>query len=174
MTMSSLSNSQNDKTPSADQSSSGAEPQIPQPPTHFLLGNIPDIEAAAPAESFYKLSKIYGPIFQLDFKTEKRIIIASYEYWKDVCDESRFEKTTVGNLDMVRNILGDGLFTARSNEAVRRPKASIIIELKHYSELGRSSSYLDAIVWSTRNQEDVSANDGHRLTAHIEVGSDGP
>ncbi|KAI4161191.1 MAG: hypothetical protein LQ342_005087 [Letrouitia transgressa] len=102
--------------------SSSTKPQdkvelpIPQPPSHFLTGNLLDINAAEFAESIYKLVKIYGPIFKLELPSRRLVIVSGYELFKDTCDEARFEKTTLGNVDEVRNVLGDGLFTAKSDE----------------------------------------------------------
>lgn len=46
-----------------------------------------------------------------------RIIVGSVELLNEVCDEKRFVKTvSAGGLLQVRNLTGDGLFTARHNE----------------------------------------------------------
>ena len=41
---------------------------IPQPPQHLfgILGNLPDIDPAFPARSFWNMSELYGSIFKVN------------------------------------------------------------------------------------------------------------
>ena len=58
---------------------------------------------------------ILGPIFRLSPGTGKkdRIFVCSAELLNEICDEKRFVKNpTTGGLTEVRNLTGDGLFTA--------------------------------------------------------------
>lgn len=44
------------------------------------------------------------------------LFASSYGVAKDLCDEKRFQKAVVGPLEEVRNLGGDGLFTAHNGE----------------------------------------------------------
>jgi cytochrome P450 / NADPH-cytochrome P450 reductase len=104
-------------------STSGTKPEedhtlipIPQPPTSWFRGNLPDIDPSFMISSVWKLADIWGPIFQLDFVARKMIVISNHEMIDEVCDDSRFQKFVSGNLEQTRALLGDGLFSAYSEE----------------------------------------------------------
>lgn len=107
------------QTPVADSHSEptgNADLPIPQPPTHFLAGNLPDIDPSSFADSLIRLAKLYGPIFKVQLGSRCEIVISDHQLINSVCNDEQYEKTTVGNVDQLRNLLGDGLFTARSDE----------------------------------------------------------
>lgn len=109
------------QTPVVDshsESTGSADLPIPQPPTHFLAGNLPDIDPSSFADSLIHLAKLYGPIFKLRLGSRNQIVISDHEKIDSVCNDEQYEKTTLGNVNEVRNLLGDGLFTARSDEQV--------------------------------------------------------
>ncbi|KAG5659087.1 hypothetical protein KAF25_000289, partial [Fusarium avenaceum] len=56
-----------------------------------------------------------GPIVRLSLPKE-RIFVASYEFAKELFDETRFVKAVTGPLAQVRELAGDGLFTALPEE----------------------------------------------------------
>ena len=93
---------------------------IPQPPTHYFVGNVPDIDPTDAPGSFTRLAEIYGEIFQLDLpgRARKTIIVSSYDTISDCCDWDRFEKPIDGTLKQVRALTGDGLFTSYPGEKV--------------------------------------------------------
>ena len=47
------------------------------------------------------------------------IIVNSVELVNDVSNEKRFFKSVVGPLQLVRNAIGDGLFTVRPSHSLR-------------------------------------------------------
>ncbi|CAI6265607.1 unnamed protein product [Periconia digitata] len=89
---------------------------IPQPPPSLFLGNIGDIDPTNMPESFWRLAETYGDIFRLQIAGRNLIICSSYETVKDTFDWSRFEKPIMGTLVELRAMVGDGLFTARTDE----------------------------------------------------------
>ncbi|TPX63122.1 unspecific monooxygenase [Spizellomyces sp. 'palustris'] len=89
---------------------------IPQPPSTFLLGNVGEIDSEFPLGSFERLADLYGPIYRLDIAGRKQTFISSQELVDEVCDEKNFEKGVQGALVELRNLLGDGLFTAYNEE----------------------------------------------------------
>ncbi|EJD48679.1 cytochrome P450 [Auricularia subglabra TFB-10046 SS5] len=90
--------------------------RIPQPPTIPFLGNILDIDVELPVSSFHLLTKQYGDIFQLYFAGRRRVFVSGHALCQELCDETRFCKSTRGPLDQVRNLTGDALFTAHDGE----------------------------------------------------------
>ncbi|KAG8757092.1 hypothetical protein FRC11_004809 [Ceratobasidium sp. 423] len=90
---------------------------IPHPPRIPLLGNLTDIDLDLPAKSTELLAKKYGEVFSLKIAGEKIIMICSVKLAQEVLDESRFHKHIESTLEEVRNLVGDGLFTARQGEA---------------------------------------------------------
>lgn len=91
---------------------------IPQPPTRWLTGNLSELTPAFPTQSIWRLASIYGDIYQLDLITEKVVIVSSNELGQECLDTKRFDKVISGGLVELRDLLGDGLFTAHSNEKV--------------------------------------------------------
>ncbi|KAJ6460262.1 fatty acid hydroxylase [Mycena sanguinolenta] len=89
---------------------------IPQPPTIPFIGNVTSLEKDVPLYSFRLLAKTYGEIFQLDLLGRKVVCVASYALVNEVSDDSRFHKRVTGGLLEVRNLVGDGLFTAQPEE----------------------------------------------------------
>ncbi|KAJ4288033.1 hypothetical protein N0V90_012049 [Kalmusia sp. IMI 367209] len=90
--------------------------EIPKPPGWPIIGNVLDL---AEPDSTAKLLAKYGSIVKVNLGTGKpdRISIGSVELLNEVCDEKRFVKmATAGGLVQVRNLTGDGLFTARDGE----------------------------------------------------------
>ena len=137
---------------------------IPQPPPHFLTGNMGDVDASFFANSIWRLASIYGPIFKLELPGVTSVVVSTHELVNEVCDEERFEKTVSGGLREVRALTGDGLFTAYGNEPVSVPPLDRLSVTHTATELGKGSSNADASVWSIGYPEDVSANDGHRIS----------
>ncbi|KAK6392109.1 hypothetical protein LTR65_003881 [Meristemomyces frigidus] len=92
------------------------EIQIPQPPTHFGSGNVPDVDLSQLMASGRKLYKLYGPIYRLDLAGSHFVHIASQQLMNEVCDDERFEKKVSGPLWQARHLTGTGLFTSDNEE----------------------------------------------------------
>ncbi|KAJ7740466.1 fatty acid hydroxylase [Mycena maculata] len=89
---------------------------IPQPPTIPFIGNVASLERDVPLRSFDLLAKTYGEIYQLDMLGNNLIVVSSHALTNEVSDEARFQKRVTGGLAQVRNLVGDGLFTAQPEE----------------------------------------------------------
>ncbi|KAJ7218368.1 fatty acid hydroxylase [Mycena pura] len=89
---------------------------IPQPPTIPFMGNATAFDRDVPQHSFTLLAKTYGEIYKLDLVGRKLICVSSYALSNEVSDEKRFQKRVVGGVQELRNLLGDGLFTAQPEE----------------------------------------------------------
>lgn len=89
---------------------------IPQPPTHFFVGNLPDVDPSHMAQTYARLTRQYGRIFALDMVRARVVYCGSQELVNDICNDEKFEKVVGGALAQVRNLTGQGLFTAHSWE----------------------------------------------------------
>lgn len=99
---------------------------IPQPPEHLIVGNLLEIKVAAPVQSFMALARQYGAIFQLHVAGHKTIVVSGFSLVDELCDEKRFGKSVSG-LRHLRELGGDGLFTAATDEPNWRKAHSILL-----------------------------------------------
>ena len=90
--------------------------RIPQPKTDPLLANLRDIDADAPVQGFMRLARALGPIYKLEVFGRNLIFVSSQELVDEVCDERRFDKKIHASLKNIRELAGDGLFTAYTEE----------------------------------------------------------
>ena len=89
---------------------------IPRPKAQPIVGNALTIDGDAPIAHMMRLARELGPIFQLDIMGKELNIISGFEIVEELCDEARFDKSVRGPLHKVRDIAGDGLFTAFTSE----------------------------------------------------------
>ncbi len=89
---------------------------VPQPPTRPIVGNIGELDSAAPIQSMMKLAKTYGPIYKLTIFGKDMYVVSSQELVDELSDEKRFQKRIHGPLKEIRAFAGDGLFTAYNSE----------------------------------------------------------
>ena len=84
---------------------------IPKPKGTPLLGNILSVDGEKPLQGLMEISKELGPIYWLDMMGKPILIVSGPELVKELCDETRFDKTVRGPLRRIRAVGGDGLFT---------------------------------------------------------------
>jgi cytochrome P450/NADPH-cytochrome P450 reductase len=89
---------------------------IPQPHPLPLIGNLNLLDVKAPVQSLIRLADIHGPIFRLAIAGSSVTILSSQALVNEVCDETRFSKKVHRPLEILRDIGGDGLFTAYNDE----------------------------------------------------------
>ncbi len=90
---------------------------IPQPPTVPFLGNARLIDSHVPLHSFELLARQYGEIYKLVLTGGKSLVaVNSHALTRQVSDDTRFKKSIGATLKQVRNLAGDGLFTAYGME----------------------------------------------------------
>ncbi|WRP07690.1 bifunctional cytochrome P450/NADPH--P450 reductase [Rossellomorea aquimaris] len=90
--------------------------QLPQPKTYGPLGSLPVIDKDKPLQSYMKLARELGPIFQFQFPGRISTFVSSASLAKEICDETRFDKKVGPALQKVRAFGGDGLFTSETTE----------------------------------------------------------
>ncbi len=133
---------------------------IPQPPGTFLLGNLLSLGATTPVQDMMKLAREYGPIYQLEVRGRKLVVVSSYDLVNELCDETRFDKKVWAPLKKVRTFAGDGLFTAYTREANWSKAHNILLpNFGHKAMLGYHPMMLDVaeqlmLKWSRLNADD--------------------
>lgn len=89
---------------------------IPQPPPKPLVGNLPDIDTSKGVLGMVEVAERYGPIVRFQIFNRSVVAVSSQRLVNEVCDESRFDKVLGNALREVRDFIGDGLFTAETQE----------------------------------------------------------
>ncbi|WP_176736405.1 cytochrome P450 [Oligoflexus tunisiensis] len=89
---------------------------IPQPPRLPILGHAHHFIGADFIHGLMKLSRQYGPLFELRMPGDRVLVATDYALAEELCDEKRFGKRVGGPLKHVRRFAGDGLFTAMNTE----------------------------------------------------------
>ncbi|MBB3112501.1 cytochrome P450/NADPH-cytochrome P450 reductase [Paenibacillus phyllosphaerae] len=100
---------------------------IPQPRTYGPLGNLPLIDMNKPTLSLGKLADKLGPIYRLTAPGYTSLILSGHELVKEVCDTGRFDKHVYSELENLRALGGDGLFTSWTNEPNWRKAHNILL-----------------------------------------------
>lgn len=101
---------------------------IPQPKTYGPLGNVPQINAETPVQSFMDLAHEYGEIFRIKLPFGRLLIVSSYELMKAISNSPRFGKVVERTvLERVRAFTGDGLFTSETNDPKWRKAHNILM-----------------------------------------------
>ncbi|BBY32534.1 NADPH--cytochrome P450 reductase [Mycolicibacter minnesotensis] len=81
----------------------------PLPPASDLAGR----PYALPVDI---LGDLHGPLFYADYSGVRKLYACSRELVEELCDEGRFAKNLMQPLERVRQLAGDGLFTAYHGE----------------------------------------------------------
>jgi cytochrome P450/NADPH-cytochrome P450 reductase len=82
-----------------------------------ILGNILDIDAGHPTDSFIGFAREYGPIFKISTPAGTRVMVSGVDLVSEICDETRFDKLVSGGLRNLRGgAIGAGLFTSDTDD----------------------------------------------------------
>jgi cytochrome P450/NADPH-cytochrome P450 reductase len=112
----------------ADQPTPNQHEPIPQPPGKFILGNLPDVMGDAPIVDLMDLARQYGPIYQLTMPGRAPLtVVSGFQLVDELCDDSRFDKAIGNVIEIARETVGDGLFTAYTEEPNWRKAHSILL-----------------------------------------------
>jgi cytochrome P450/NADPH-cytochrome P450 reductase len=91
--------------------------QIPQPKVYPVVKNLPELDSEAPIQSMMRLAKQYGGIYKMQLGDQTVIVLSDPDLVNEACDESRFDKKVHKPLYKLRDLGGDGLFTAYTHES---------------------------------------------------------
>ncbi|WP_316154116.1 bifunctional cytochrome P450/NADPH--P450 reductase [Cupriavidus sp. BIC8F] len=90
---------------------------IPRDPGWPLVGNLLQITPGALGQHLLGRSRHHDGIFELNFAGRRVPFVTSVALASELCDAARFRKYIGPPLSYLRGMAGDGLFTARSDEA---------------------------------------------------------
>lgn len=91
---------------------------IPYPPRKFLVGNLFDLDPSRGVQCLHEIGERpeFRDIYELKIMGQAFAIAGSYKMAKVLCDETRFKKNAHRPIMLLRDMLGDGLFTALDEE----------------------------------------------------------
>jgi cytochrome P450 / NADPH-cytochrome P450 reductase len=89
---------------------------IPKPRGVPLLGHLPHLLTDTPMQRLADMAQTHGPLFRLDIAGRSPIFAGNRLLADELCDESRFAKALHAPLVRLRDLAGDGLFTAYDDE----------------------------------------------------------
>ncbi|MHC9291541.1 cytochrome P450 [Mycobacterium sp. LTG2003] len=91
-------------------------PKLPHPPRRIpLLGDVFGFDADSPSQSAMELARL-GAVFEFTFLGARYVVAAGADAVMDLNDETRFCKHVGPDIEALRIIGGDGLFTAYNDE----------------------------------------------------------
>ncbi len=90
---------------------------VPGPEPKPIVGTLYTIDATIPIQSNMRLAEQYGGIYAHRLLNRPALyFVSSQQLVDELCDQSRFEKRVHVPLEHLRNVGGDGLFTAYTEE----------------------------------------------------------
>jgi len=89
---------------------------IPRDPGWPVVGNLFQITPGAVGQHLLARSRHHDGIFELDFAGRRVPFVSSVALAGELCDASRFRKIIGPPLSYLRDMAGDGLFTAHGDE----------------------------------------------------------
>ncbi|WP_066736765.1 bifunctional cytochrome P450/NADPH--P450 reductase [Cupriavidus sp. D384] len=89
---------------------------IPRDPGWPIVGNLFQITPGEVGQHLLARSRHHDGIFELDFAGRRVPFVSSVALVAEVCDPARFRKIIGPPLSYLRDMAGDGLFTAHSDE----------------------------------------------------------
>jgi cytochrome P450 / NADPH-cytochrome P450 reductase len=90
--------------------------EIPGPPPLPVVGNLLELPRSRVIQYLKSVSRRYDGLFRLRFPGVDVVFVYAPELVAEVSDETRFRKVIRPPLLFLRDLGGDGLFTARSDE----------------------------------------------------------
>ncbi|RJQ75618.1 cytochrome P450 [Pseudonocardiaceae bacterium YIM PH 21723] len=117
---------------------------IPQRPALPLLGHALGIPGGADGLlHLIEEAKRQGPIFRLNVFGTETLVVSGPDLVAELSDETRFRKNIVKDMGMLRDIGGDGLFTANDGEANWRKAHDVLLPA---FSLGAMRGYHDTML----------------------------
>ena len=89
---------------------------IPRDPGWPIVGNLFQITPGEVGQHLLARSRHHNGIFELDFAGRRVPFVSSVALASELCDATRFRKIIGPPLSYLRDMAGDGLFTAHSDE----------------------------------------------------------
>lgn len=141
-----------------------AYPKLPHPPRRVpILGDVLGLDAGAPSQSAAELAKL-GPVLEFRFFGAQYVIAAGADAVMDLNDETRFAKHIGPDIEALRIIAGDGLFTAYNDEPNWLKAHQLLMPAFSQAAMRRYHGVMLDVAgeltdrWDSRDPMDVSAD----------------
>lgn len=136
------------------------QPALPHPPWRVpLLGDVFGFHADTPSQSAVDMARL-GPIFEFTFLGARWVVAAAAEVVTDLNDESRFCKHIGPDIEALRVIGGDGLFTAYNDEPNWRRAHDLLMPAFSQAAMRRYHSVMLDVTAELTARWDDRARDG--------------
>jgi cytochrome P450 / NADPH-cytochrome P450 reductase len=103
--------------------------EIPGPKGLPLIGNVRDLDLAAPLDSLLRLAREYGPIYKLSTPLGDRLVVSGADLVADLVDDARFDKEIAGGLSNLKPREGEsaGLFSSETQDPLWQRAHNILM-----------------------------------------------
>lgn len=85
-------------------------------PRAILFGHLPQVDRKRPMQSLAKLSREHDGLFEMKVRGQRLLVLSDPTLVAQLGNPKRFEKVVTPPLIQLRELAGDGLFTAWTNE----------------------------------------------------------
>ncbi len=135
--------------------------EIPQPKGRLpLLGDALHLDAEQPTRSLMNLADELGPIYSMVAPGQDLVVVSGGDIADECLDETRFEKNNAPEMVAMREIVGDAVFTAWTQEPAWKKAHNILLPafspqaIKGYTE--KMADIADQLVmkWARLNPGD--------------------
>lgn len=137
-----------------------AYPKLPHPPRRIpLLGDVLAFRADTPSQSAVELAEL-GPIFEFQVLGARYVVAAGADAVTDLNDETRFCKHVGPDIEALRIVGGDGLFTAYNDEPNWRRAHDLLMPAFSQAAMRRYHSVMLDVTEELTARWDGRADDG--------------
>ncbi|BBX50857.1 cytochrome P450 [Mycolicibacterium poriferae] len=141
-----------------------AFPKLPHPGRRLpLIGDVLSFDADTPSQSAMKLAQL-GPVFEFRFLGARYVVAAGSDAVAELNDESRFCKHVGPDIEALRLLGGDGLFTAYNDEPNWQKAHDVLMPAFSQQSMRRYHAIMFDVAdeltarWDERQIVDVSAD----------------
>ena len=141
-----------------------AFPKLPHPGRRLpLIGDVLSFDADTPSQSAMKLAQL-GPVFEFRFLGARYVVAAGSDAVAELNDESRFCKHVGPDIEALRLLGGDGLFTAYNDEPNWQKAHDVLMPAFSQQSMRRYHAIMFDVAdelttrWDERETVDVSAD----------------
>ena len=141
-----------------------AFPKLPHPGRRLpLIGDVLSFDADTPSQSAMKLAQL-GPVFEFRFLGARYVVAAGSDVVAELNDERRFCKHVGPDIEALRLLGGDGLFTAYNDEPNWQKAHDVLMPAFSQQSMRRYHAIMFDVAdelttrWDERETVDVSAD----------------